>query len=263
MHRIQTTINHARGDFDSEGLAAISQQAADAATVGLRRVGGERIDWGRRGGPHLDSARLAFAGMPDARLFGRYAEAEGGRPALGVTILIDASGSMNSSALCGGVRSSRSLLARSIAVGIASAAGTLGLPVVLGSHGENGRTVRILAHRSTRGALRHVDYGGNRDAFAVQEWARGVAMPGERNLTLLVCDGAPTDGEAEHRAAAADAVRILASRGSAFAFAFIGCGDSDLQRARADWGYGRVADCRRDMRALASAIVRGVSAVRC
>lgn len=259
-HALTTTSNHTPKDLTASQRIRAAQTHAAMVTA-LARVGGETVEWGMRCGAYLDSARLAIATIPDARLFGRIESNGSDRAPLGVTVLIDSSGSMGDPVAQTNPESRRDA-ARAIAVGIVSACDALGLPVAVGHHGADGQTVSIAAHRTTRGVLRGPWYGSNLDAPAVAAWLDAVEMPAERHLFLLVCDGAPCYATGSDAGTVAKSLRALDGRGGAFCLAYIGDDDYGLNRAAADWSAMRVADCRATPMALVPTIIRAVNALR-
>lgn len=262
MHRINTIPNHSAHSFRCADAARLAAATDNAITSALRRVGSEAIDWNRRSGSMLDTARLAFAAYPDARIFGRIDRGNEGKPALGVTVLIDSSGSMSSPCKANGVAfDSRRTAARAIAAGIAQSAQRLGLGCVLGHHGAD-TSVRLQAHRTTVGALNGAQYGSNLDAWAVNDWLSMVALPAERNLFVLVCDGAPCGTPSEHREQAVRALGRLERTGDQFILAYIGDDQRGLDSAHLDWGALRVADCRDNIGALTQVVIRAVARLR-
>ena len=260
-HTINTTPNHDQRHFANADCIRIADAAHRAAVMALRQVGGEEVEWGRRNGSHLDTQRIAFNRLPDSRMFGRTAEGTL-KPALGCIVLIDSSGSMdNTVELENAEYVSRRNIARSIAVGIATACDALALGCVVGHHGEKCSRVQIEAHQTTRGVLEGSEFGGNLDAWAVDAFASQIEMPAERTVFVLVCDGRPCGERYHHRAMATQAISRIEQNGGTFVLAFVGGAHDDhgMECAQLDWGHGRVADCRNGMGGLTRAIVHAVA----
>jgi hypothetical protein len=198
-------------------------------------------------------------------MFGRVDSGNDSTPELGVMVLIDSSGSMCSACRCNGLNvSSRRHAARAVAVGIATAAARLGMGCVIGHHGATSTQVELAVHRDTRGVIRGADWNGNYDAWAVSDFLAGVAMPARRNLFVLISDGEPCGDRAQHLALAGSIVRRLNARGDRFVCAFIG-DEKDtkgMKSASEDWGAPNVADCRADLGALSSTVIRAIASMR-
>lgn len=259
--RITTTVSHLAHEMNPD-QTALANATDRAATNALRRVGGTAVEWGRKSGAYLNTSRIATAALPDARLFGRP-ETGNGKPDCGIVTLIDSSGSMGAFAPSVGSipAMTRRSTARAIAVGITRAASRCGLASLVGHHGESDG-VRLAVHRTTSGVLRGPCYGGNMDAWAVAEFLRLVEMPAQRTVFVLVCDGAPNGDPTEHRAVANQALATMTRKGVSFVLAYVGDDEYGLNRARADWGAARVADCRRDMNTLTTVLIKAVAAAR-
>ena len=270
MIKITTTANHRPSDFRFPSSAAIADMTARAATLALRRIGGEAVEWSRRSGSFIDTARLAFHRCPDARLFGRHNVGASGKPAIGIVTLIDSSGSMEVQAEpFGGIKAAnmgnRRDVARAIACGMSRAAAALGLASIVGHHGAN-RAVEVSVSRTTRGALDGPCYGGNMDAWAVRQFVTEVDAPADRTILILVCDGAPNATEDDCAEVVAEASHAMARKNISFILAYIGDagskGKHGLERAQREWGAARVADCRGDMSALTAAMIKAVARAR-
>ena len=256
--QVITTTNHNSREMPTHSRLR-AENARTAMITALARVGGEAIEWNARSGAYLDTARLAMSRFPDARVFGRIDQGNDERAEIGVVVLIDSSGSMGDPVRGGGTRR---CAARAIACGIVAAGESMGVPVTVGHHGASGEVVEISAQRTTKAVLDAPYYGSNLDAPACAAFLRAVELPARRNVFLLICDGAPCYYAGEDRGAVSETLGTLIRNGDTFCLAYIGEDEHGLNRAAADWGAARVADCRTGAHALVPVVIAAVAAAR-
>jgi hypothetical protein len=246
--------------------SAMARAAERAAVLALRRLPGtDGAEWNRTGGNLIDSTRLAArAALPGARVFGRRADERGARPACGVTVLIDHSGSM---AARDGQPITRAQRAAAVCCGIVRGCSSCGVPVTVARHTTACDDITLSVYEDSEGIVEDTTgapMAGNRDALAVAALVARVPFAAPRGVFVLIADGEPTDAEGDHRAWAMNALAAIQRRGYAFVYAFVGSsGDlRSLDRARREWGAARVANCTANTRELARAMIAAAARVR-
>ena len=268
---LHTAATHRPVDMPSR-VRAMEATAYTAALQSLRRVGAESVDWGRQSGTRLDSRTLAArAALPAARVFGARSTGDAEQPAVGLLLIVDASGSMRCGFgewVEGATRATRAEAALSVAAGIARACDALGVPVTLASHDESGGRLRVIGWGSTRAALGAAydaqpmmskQGAGNYDAPAVSHSLRAFAPLARRRAVVLVCDGEPAISD--HTARAARTLAEIRREGAALAVAGIMSRESVAHGLARDWGAARCASAE-SARDLARVIVRALAEAR-
>ena len=264
MTRIQTKTTHTPAQLIPP-MRLLSRATNRATVSALRQHGSEATDGAQRSGSSLDTSRLwgVSQGLPDPRPFSRTVMGNDRTPSLGLTILVDASGSMRSHDEDGTTGNplpyDRLTIAAGMACGMVAACESLQIPVQIGHHGEQMGMIQLRAHMGTRSVITQPQLSGNVDAYAVWQWLERVPPLAQRNLFVLICDGAPTT---EQKTMSRECIARMARQNTAFVCAFIGGESSGVRSCVQDWGALRVANCGTSPAALTRTIIHALRALR-
>jgi hypothetical protein len=261
-HTLQTTPNHAPRGMPTQEARKVEEQTYTATLAALRRVGGIAHEWNRERGTRIDTRTLAArVELPSARVFGRREHAKAGaRPPVGLVLLIDDSGSMDSGQI---LRRPRHQIAAAVAAGLARGCAQCGVPVGVAHHDATGSAVRLNTYENTRDVIANAGElgGGNRDAYAVAGLLSVALMPAERTIFALIADGLPNDAPADHARAAGAALATCRRVGAEFVYLYLGNRCEDIDRAREEWGAQRVHEAMQPA-AITRALVRAIANAR-
>lgn len=261
-HTIRTNPDHAPQDMRNQEARRVEGQTYAATLAALRRVGGIAHEWNRERGTRIDTRTLAArVELPSARVFGRREHAKtGARPPVGLVLLVDDSGSMDSGQILGRPRHE---IAAAVAAGLARGCAQCGVPVGVAHHDCRGGQVRLNTYASTMDAIENAGElgGGNRDAYAVAGLLSVARMPAERTIFALIADGLPNDAPADHARAAGAALATCRRVGAEFVYLYLGNRCEDIDRAREEWGAQRVHEAMQPA-AITRALVRAIANAR-